>query len=143
VDVFVSDVTGSTAIQALEKTLAFTEARNRVIAENVANITTPGYRAKQVDVAGFQAALREAAQQHAGGGEFKLPESEQLHDEDGVLRLTPSEEPPENLLFQDGTNARIERQMSALAENGLAAKTATELLRFNYEILAKAIRGRV
>ena len=141
---FVTGVTNGGALPMLEKTLAFTEARHRVIAENIANITTPGYRAKQVDVGGFQAALREAARRQAtDGGRFELPETEQIHDEAGSLRLTPGEEPAENLLFQNGTNVRIERQMSLLAENALTGQVTSELLRGRYELLAKAIRGRV
>jgi len=143
--VFLSDVTNSGAIPVLEKTLAFTEARNRVLAENIANITTPGYRAKQLDVGSFQAALAEASEKRArNGGEFEMPATAEVRDDEtGHMVVTPSEEPVENLLFQDGTNARIERQMAQLAENTLMHRTASDLLQAKYESVAKAIRGRM
>lgn len=141
---FLSDVTSGGATPMLEKTLAFTEARNRVLAENIANISTPGYRTKQLDTRAFQAALREASERRArSGGAFEMAATrEAAQDETGRLVVTPSEEPPENLLFQDGTNARIERQMAQLAENTLMHRTASDLLQQRYGTIAKAIRGR-
>jgi flagellar basal-body rod protein FlgB len=129
----------------LEKTLAFTEARNRVLSENIANITTPGYRARQLDVGAFQAALAAASEKRVrNGGEFEMPATTEVRqDGAGHMVVTPSEEPVENLLFQDGTNARIERQMAHLAENTMMHRTASDLLQAKYEGVAKAIRGRM
>ncbi len=143
--VLLSDVTSGGATPILEKTLAFTEARNRMLAENIANITTPGYRAKQLDVKAFQAALREASAKRAGnGGKFDVPTTREVgRDRAGRLVVKPSEEPVENLLFQDGTNARVERQMALLAENTLMHRTAVDLLQHYYEGVAKAIRGKM
>ncbi len=139
-----TEITNAGSVPLLEKTLAFTESRNRVLTANIANIVTPGYRAKQLDVSAFQRALRHAAEKRAEqGGELQIePTQEFRTDEAGLLEVTPSEEPVENLLFQDGTNARIERQMAMLAENTLMNQVATELLRTKLDVLARAIRGR-
>ena len=141
---FLTDVTGGTSTAMLEKMLAFTEARNKVIATNIANATTPGYRAKQVDPAAFQAALRDAAaRRKADGGGFEIAANDQVEvDAAGMLKVKPTEEPTENLLFHDGTNARIERQMATLAENTMMHNAAVDLLRSKFEGLSKAIRGR-
>lgn len=138
-------ITGGGALPMLEKVLAFTEARNKVLAENIANITTPGYQAKQLDARAFQAALREAADKRADrGGRLELKSTDQFRtDEGGRLEVTPTLEPPENLLFHDGTNARIEREMSDLAENAMMHQAATELLKNYYDGVKKAISGRV
>lgn len=141
---FLTDVTSSGATPMLEKTLAFVEARNRVLATNIANITTPGYRTKQVDVSAFQAALREASDRREKiGGEFELGRGKEFGvDDSGALRVIPSEEPAENLLFHDGTNARIERQMAMLAENTMMGQITTEMLKGYFGGIEKAIRGR-
>ncbi|HVP09789.1 MAG TPA: flagellar basal body rod protein FlgB [Phycisphaerae bacterium] len=138
------DVPNSTPVSMLEKTLAFTEARNRMLAENVANILTPGYRTKQLDVSAFQKALQNASDKRAKqGGAFELEPTKEAHvDAGGMLEVTPSEEPPENLLFQDGTNARIERQMAMLAENTMMNQATTSLLQQYYRTVSEAIRGR-
>ncbi len=54
----------TTTIPALEQTLTFAQRRHELLAGNVANIDTPDYRAKDLDVADFQNALAESI--HAG-----------------------------------------------------------------------------
>lgn len=137
-----NDVLSGGVTPLLEKTLAFTGARHKMLATNIANITTPGYRAQQLDVKSFQAALREAADKR-GTGDLKISSGREFSvSSQGLLEVTPSEEPPENLLFQDGTNARIEKQMSMLAENTMVNQAAAELLKIEFGYLDKAIRGR-
>jgi len=145
VAMFLTDVTNSNAVAMLEKTLAFTEARNKMLAANIANATTPEHRTKQLDTASFQAALRDAAERRGAPNEpFQIAEHEQFEaDEQGYLKVRPTDEPAENLLFHDGTNARIERQMAQLAENTLMNRVATDLLRDQFQRISSAIRGRV
>ncbi len=141
---FVTDVTSGGAFPVLEKALAFTEARNRMLVTNIANITTPGYRAKQLDTGAFQAALRRAADRQAAGGDFKIEDTGEVRtNASGFLEVRPSEEPVENLLFHDGTNARIEEQMAGLAQNAMMSQMAAELLKGYYDGMQKAIRGRL
>ena len=142
---FMGGLFSSGAITSLEKVLRFSEARHRYLAENIANVTTPGYRAKQLDVNSFQAALRDAgAARSRRGGKFEMAESDEIKlDSAGRLRVRPSFVPTQNLLFHDGTNASIERQMADLAENTMTHQAATELLKGYFDGVSKAIRGRV
>jgi flagellar basal-body rod protein FlgB len=143
---FFSGMVNRGALPAMEKMLAFTQARHRMIAENVANVDTPGYRTQQLDAAAFQRSLREALDARteertatleiAGTDQFRL-------DGAGRLRVTPTAEPAENILFHDRTNVRIENQMAMLAENAMMHETVSELLRGKFEGMLKAIRGRV
>ncbi len=146
VAMFLNDVTDQGMGPALEKTLAFQESRLRMIAENIANAQTPGYRTKQLDVAGFQNSLREAlvARGNRTDGKLEIHHSHEVStDEAGYLTVTPSEEPAENVLFHDGTNVSIEQQMADLAQVGLWNDMAGKLLRNEYDGLRKAIRGIV
>lgn len=141
----ITEITCGGAAPMLEKTLAFNEARQRMLVENIANVSTPGYRAKQLDVASFEKALKDASARRQGGyGELQIKGSGQFEtDEQGMLRVTPGEVPVENLLFADGTNLSIERQMSQLAEVTISQQVNTELLKGYFEGITKAIRGRV
>ncbi len=133
-------------LPVLEKVTAFAEARHRVLAENIANIDTPGYRAKQLDPKLFQAKLAEAIEtrRDATGEPLRLEATRQFHtDDQGRLRVTPTLRPTENLLFHDGTNASIERQMAALAENTLMHRVSIELMQERFTSLRKAIAGRL
>jgi flagellar basal-body rod protein FlgB len=141
----IGSVTNDGALPVLEKLAAFTEGRHRVLLENVANLDTPGYRPKDVGLGQFQAALAEAAQRRSGKGDA-LQVGEQSGwrwDSDGSLKLQPQEVGPENILFHDGTNASVERQMSELVKNAMTHQVAVELLRRSYGRVLQAIRGHI
>src|SRR5882672_2577741 len=78
---------------ALVNTLSFNEARLKVIADNIANLNTPGYRAKQLDPAMFQRALRKAINERGPDPNQPLNlRSEQVSTDDaGRLTMTPKE----------------------------------------------------
>ena len=140
-----ADMVNRDTVPVLEKLLAYTEARQRVLAENVANLDNPHYRTKQLDAKAFQQALRAAAdrQKATGSSEFELPAGEDFRtDEQGRLQVTPTERPAENVLFHDGTSASVERQMAMMAENAMMHETASELLRGKFASLLKAIKGQ-
>ncbi len=143
---FFASLVGRETLPVMEKALAFTEARHRVLTENVANADTPGYRTKHLDAAAFQEALGQALarRKEDPSGALELSPSREFRvSSAGDLVVTPSEEPPENILFHDGTNNKLERQMAMLAENALMHRALTELLRQKLESLSTAIRGRV
>ncbi len=141
-----SGLTDQGAAPALVKTLAYAEARLKMIAENVANANTPGYRAKQLDSRAFQASLKEALDSRRSNPSrpFELRRSDEIGTDDrGRLVVTPTRKPVENALFHDGTNSSIERQMSDLAETGMVHDLAARLLLNRMDGLRKAIRGTV
>lgn len=138
------NLTNRGATPALVNTLSFAEARHRMLAENIANWQTPGYKSKQLDARAFQKALRRALDEKgrdakkpfvvAGSGQFRT-------GPDGRLHVTPEVQPVANVLFHDGTNASIERMMSDLAGNAMMYETASTILKGYYNGLRKAIRG--
>jgi flagellar basal-body rod protein FlgB len=143
---FLTDIANSGTIPAMDKMLAFTEARHKMLLENIANIDTPYYKTKQLDPEPFQASLREAIDERkeTRSSNLNMSDGEQWRTTDGGrLKITPTEEPVENILFHDRTNARVEKQMSMLAENAMMHQTMSEMLRGRYEGILKAIRGRV
>ncbi len=143
---FLADVVNSGTIPALEKMLSFVEQRQRVLVENIANIDTPNYKTRQLDTARFQKSLREAIdrRKETGSSSLELKGTRQFRqDAMGRLRVTPEEVPPENILFHDGTNQRVEKQMAQLAENGMMHQTITQLLLDRFKGLNKAISGRI
>jgi flagellar basal-body rod protein FlgB len=142
---FFSDLIDQGAIPALVSTAVFTEERHRMIAENIANIGVPGYKTKRLDVAAFQRALGQAldARENDPSKPLVISGSRQVRtNERGELEVTPSERPPENILFHDGTNLSIERQMADLAQNGMMHEVTNALLQNRFGMLREAIRGR-
>ena len=118
----------------LERTLQFTAARHRLIADNVVNLDTPGYRQKDLSVEKFQEMLRSRVEErnHAAPGslDFQDVKEELEHPQNGIL-------------FHDGNNRSVEQLMSDQAKNALMHNMVVELLRKQYEQLSMALRDRV
>ena len=140
-----TDVTAGGNIPVLEKLLAYAEAGQRMLADNIANVDNPDYKTKQLDPRLFQAALRQALDQCPDPrAPLDIPATDQFQlDDQGKLRVTPAETPVQNILFHDRTNARVEQLMSQLAENVLTYNAAAQLLRGNFDSIKTAIRGQV
>jgi flagellar basal-body rod protein FlgB len=86
--------------------------RQQVIAANLANIDTPGYRAKDV---GFSETLSEVAQKD-GGTERTMEWSEEV--------VVADDEAPD----QDGNTVSLEGQMAKMSANMVRYKTLSEML---------------
>lgn len=134
------------ATPALVATWSFTHARHKLIAENVANMSTPGYKANRLDYAEFQRVLGKALKRRGADPAKPLViegSSQYRTDRRGRLVFTPTAKPGDNVVFHDGTNMSIEREMAELASNAMLHEMTTTLLDGRFEALRKAIRGRV
>ena len=109
--------------------MAFAEARQNVLANNIANIDTVGYKVRDMDLKRFQSDLREAlAEGSASPGGGTLPQATVDFDQ--------------YLLFHDGNNRSVEKQMTAITKNSILHNVAAELLRSRYALLEKAVAMR-
>jgi flagellar basal-body rod protein FlgB len=143
---WIDRLTTSRTIHAIELAAQFSEQRQRVLAENLANIDTPDYQTQRLDPETFQASLRKALDQAQEKGERRL----ELRDNaqfstaaDGTIEVEPSRTPASNVLFHDGTNARLEQLLAAVTSNSLSYELSTSLLKGKLDGLLAAIRGRV
>lgn len=123
----------------------FAEERQRVLAENVANLDTPDYRQRRLDDDGFRAALRGAfaAAEQDDARQLELRHDAQVAtDAAGRLHVNPATEPPPNVLFHDGGNRSLEQLMTDVQQNALEYRMAINLLKGRFNGLMSAIRGR-
>lgn len=132
----------SPARQAVEYAAKFAEQRHGVLIENVANIDTPDYHAKRIDKESFHAALRDSLERVRPGQELRLRGRQVFSGPDGGLNVKPASEPAENVLFHDGTNARLETLMTDVQDNAQTYDLMINLLRGRFNTLLTAIRGR-
>lgn len=105
----------------LQRFLHVTSERATILASNMANVDTPGYRTKDLD---FSHELSRAMAQPGGG-----IDSPRLQQVDGLL-----ERP-------DGNNVDIDRESLALAETQLQYQAGTQLLKSRFHELLQAING--
>ena len=137
----------SGALPVLERVVQFTEARHRVLADNIANLSTPFFKPADLDPGGFQAALGDAIDRRRGRpvpgrGPLSLGDTRQIRFQAGGLEVRPGAT-NQNVLFHDRNNRDLERTMQHLAENTLAHNAAIEMIRNEMEQLRLAIRERI
>ena len=115
----------------LEQVVRFAAQRHKLIAENVVNISTPGYRQKDLSVERFNGMLRDRVETRRssppGAVSFDDIESEVEHPRRGIL-------------FHDGNNRSMEQLMSDQAKNALMHNMAIELLRRQFGSLENALK---
>ncbi|MGA2134233.1 MAG: flagellar basal body protein [Bryobacteraceae bacterium] len=99
----------------LERYMDLLSARQKLVASNIANADTPGYKTKDID---FQSELRLAV-----GG------SPQVQEVDGL--------PAKN----DGNNVSMDREARLLAENGMRFNLASNLLRSEIQSIRAALQS--
>jgi flagellar basal-body rod protein FlgB len=115
----------------LERWLQFTDAREGLLAQNIANSSTPGYVQKDLSLDKFQEALAEKVK----GREDAAPGSVSFDD-----IQTEIENPRDNILFHDGNNRSMEQLMSDQAKNALMHNFAVEILRDQYTMIETALK---
>lgn len=135
------------SLPSLERVVQFTSQRQKLLAGNAANLTTPYYKPTDLDPKSFQQALGDAIDKRRGGvnptgGPLEMSDTDQLSFNPGGIDATPIES-NDNILFHDQNNRDIERLMQRIAENTLAHNAAVDLVRNQFEMLEVAIRERI
>lgn len=135
------------AMPVLERLVQFTGSRHGVIAHNIANLSTPFYRPRDLSVGKFQRQLREAIDTRRASatphdGALQPRDSREVRFRRDGLDVRP-EALDENILFHDRNNRDLERIMQDLAENTLAHNAGLELLKNEFSLLKMAISERV
>ncbi len=114
--------------ETLSRFLDVNVARYRLIANNLANVETPGYRTRDLD---FQAELRRATLPEADAGGGLLYAS-----------FAPVARPVRGLLERpDGNNVSLERESLLLAETQMRYNLGIQLLKDEFHGISTAINS--
>ena len=143
----VGDMFNHGSMQVLERLVQFTGKRHHLITHNIANLSTPYFRPKDLSVDQFQRQMRRAVERRRDGiapvdGKLEPRDSRQVRFREGGLDVAPHPM-DENILFHDRNNRDLERIMQDLAENTLTHNTGLQLLKSELDLLKMAIRERV
>src|SRR4051812_18324273 len=118
----------------IEASVRFAAARHRMLAENIANVDTPGYIQRDLSQEKFQALLAQ-----------RVERRDSLAD--GTTRFDDLGGEVENgtsgILFHDGNNRSMEQLMSDSAKNALFHNMMLEMLRKQFATIELALRERV
>jgi flagellar basal-body rod protein FlgB len=145
----------TSTIPLLAKAAAFAERRHEVLAGNVANISTPDYRTRDLPVAEFRAALEEAIARKRpldssgkpawsfSAGSFSAGSGPAGAGESFPQTLLEAlEAPPKTITFQDGNNRSIEKEVMEITKNSIMQTVAIELMNVQLNRLQAVISER-
>lgn len=131
-----------TTLPMLQEVLRFSEARHRVLAGNVANADTPGYRVRDLSVEHFQQQLKAAWENPPPSpGEFTSPGDRPAQTWDDRLREV--RESMKSIQFLDGSDVGIEQQVTEVAKNQFLHNLTVSLMSSQFRLLQTAISERV
>lgn len=124
-------------LSTLKKAVEVYARRHEVTAQNISNVETQGYRAREFK---FEEYLEGAGRRLHGRTthEGHLP----LGRRD--LDRTDGETVESDSFFDNGVNnVDIDKEMTTLATNDLSYRLATRLLSMRYNVLRGAIKGQI
>ena len=103
-----------------------TAARQRVTSQNIANVNTPGYKAREVN---FEDQLAQALDRPDGSG--------------GAMDLAPEVQFQDGLVERvDGNNVDIDRELGRTQKNALLHNAYARILSTKISAMRSAISGR-
>ena len=139
----------STAIPVLEQVVGFAQARHHVLAGNIANLDTPGYRVRDLSVGDFQNRLREAIRARptpaSAAGQFVSPGDPaylQKRSPEGNVKMAGVSRDPKSILYHDDSNVGIEHQVTEMVKNQMLHNLALTIMTSQFQLLEAAIGER-
>lgn len=127
-------------IEALATSLNFRKMRQELIASNIANADTPGFRAKRLD---FEDALARALDTD---GQMSMNNMNKRHfnvGSGGFSNLQPEiYEDPNGIVSEEGNNVDRDRELALMAENQLLYEASVQLLNKKLGLKKYAVSGQ-
>ena len=143
-----SSMFDSSTIPVLEQVVNFTEARHGVLAGNIANMDTPGYRTRDLSPEQFQSRLQEAitsrkdrqlSPSYEINAQLAGRDSEKLWDGDGMDEVRES---VKSILYHDKSDVSIEQQVAEIGKNQAQHNMALQIMVAQFRLLRAAITER-
>jgi len=141
----------STTIPVLEQVMRFSQARHNVLAGNIANLDTPGYKSQDLSPEKFAQRLKAAI---VARDEFSSTPKEPLEAGDASSAseqrvqfaaanpLSDVADGLDDILYHDESTGSLEKQVSAIAKNQMQHNLAVSVLSSQFRLLQAAISER-
>ena len=137
------DPTQMTVFSMLKARLQMLGERQKVIAENVANVSTPGYVPSDIDQDAFAATLQRTVGQGAGPARTAMAVTQAGHmTPQGVSSVGAlAHRAPDSETTLDGNSVVVEEQMMKIAETRMDFETMVGLYQKSLGLLRLATRS--
>lgn len=120
-----------------EKALGVRAQRQQLIASNVANSDTPGYKAKEID---FKGALTDALSNNSNARTLKLTAPGHLAPKGGAFAAQTTERTPRQVAT-DGNTVDLDVERAQFANNAVHYEANLTFLSMKLKQLLSAIQG--
>jgi flagellar basal-body rod protein FlgB len=140
----------STTIPVLEQVVTFTQARHGVLAGNVANLDTPGYKTRDLSPELFEEKLKDAIERRArpstetsfARSYGNATSTSRASDARSLDEFRDVEESMTSILRHDESNVAVEKQITEIAKNQARHNLALSLMISQFQLLEAAISER-
>jgi flagellar basal-body rod protein FlgB len=135
-----NEMFASTPIPVLEQLVNFNQSRHAVLASNIANVDTPGYRTRDLSVEQFQAKLKDAISERNQG-----PTSLTSFSSEKPLGVDPFDKVRDglnNILYHDKSNVGLEQQVAEITKNHMQHNLALTIMNSQFRLLQTAVSER-
>ncbi|MCH7938049.1 MAG: flagellar basal body rod protein FlgB [Proteobacteria bacterium] len=123
----------------VKKQLAWLARRQEVLAQNIANSDTPGYKARDLKALKFKDLVRNQS------SSLRMAATVDSHLTGGLKRAVEFKVETNRLPYEtspDGNSVILEEQMAKISETGISYRLTTELYKKHLSMLRMAIGRR-
>lgn len=116
--------------EILVKIIEFTQARQKILAQNIMNLQVPGFVPKELEVNEFSDLLNNAINEHLRTQRLVFQDTENIKfGFSGNFTIIPVIDEASKELLEENRDEYIQLQIDKLWENSLHQKVAAELLK--------------
>jgi flagellar basal-body rod protein FlgB len=137
----------NSTLPMLEQVVGFTRARHGVLAGNIANLDTPGYRSRDLSPEAFQDRLKTAidekyaaASQPTYASPYETAATEPRKESNDFAKVTQN---LGGILRHDDNDTSMELQVSEIGKNHAQHNLALSLMTAQFRLLRAAVTERV
>ena len=130
----------SSTVPVLEQVVNFHQSRHTILASNVANFDTPGYRVRDLSTDQFRSKLQQAIEtrhekpvQFSSGAVYDPADSAMREVKDSL----------NGILYHDDSNVSLETQIAEISKNQSQHNLALSILIHQFQLLQTAVSERV
>lgn len=132
------------ALPGLENSIKFRARKHEVISQNIANVQTPGYKAKRLDEGTFKEKMGEAFEDMESKPVRVMDIPDRVDfDKEETFHIREPEVPEGDqarILRHDLNNVSIDQEMVQMAKNSESYMLLTEQLTQQFDMLEQAIQ---
>ncbi|TWT31226.1 Flagellar basal body rod protein FlgB [Posidoniimonas corsicana] len=140
-----ANIFNSSTLPVLEQVVNFAQARHGVLAGNIANLDTPGYKTRDLSPELFQENLKQAIEESrrpASPGQSAASGATGAASTTNYDAFAKVEDSLKGILRHDGVDVSLEHQIAEISKNHAQHNLAVNLMNSQFRQLRAAISER-